>query len=187
MEVACLNKVVVAFDRKHNLDCQQVKFIAKYLYTVKRSLESMFFNLKLLGTDYYFPKIHEAKSGTQANKQSARFYSAHYFSVILQFIDSINFLHHGQMISAESVFYGQKHIHPSTCFRFDDISHIPEDNKIRLSMMCLDYYYIKLADTRKIYDDDYVKTMKNIRLDQDYQSKVKTKLLFSLLSCLTLV
>ncbi len=178
--MAYSNKIVIDFDRQHNLHCQQVKTIAKYLFTVQRSLKSMFFNLKLLGTDYYFPKIQEALSGSEMNKQKARFYSAHFFSIILQFIDSINFLHHGQLISTETIAAGHKHIHPSICFHFNDISYIPEDNEIRLSMMCLDYYYIKLTATRKTYDFEYVKVMKSIQLNQDYQSKVMTKMLFSL-------
>jgi hypothetical protein len=166
------NKDVLAFDRKHYDDCQQVKLIAKSLYTSKKSLEKMFFNLKLLGKEYYFPKIQDALFGVQKDEQKARYFTAHFFSVILYFIDYINFLHHGQMISKETIAAGKNYIHPSTHFHFNEISYLPEDNEILLSMMCLDFYYVKLNSTRNLYDADYSKTMKNLRVDPQYPSNV---------------
>lgn len=162
----CLHEDVIAFDNKHNLNCQNVKYTAKYLCTVERNLKSMFFNLKLLAKTYYLPKIQEAIFGTQKDPQLARLLSANYFSVILQFIESVRFLYHGQISTLEHIsIVPEKQIHPTINYHYNEISFNPEDNKIRLSIMCLDYYHITIKTTREIYDADYLDTMKRIQIN----------------------
>lgn len=160
------------FDRSHYLKCQEVKLLARTLLKLKKKLETMFKNLRFLSEHYYLPNLTSTNSIKRANSDKEKQICSQYFSIILCFIDHVNFLQNGQLVCDGLLGSWNASIHPTVTFSFTEVSNNPVLNSIRLSTTCCLWYKLHLRKCRIHLDDNYLSTMKSIRSSSESVSKV---------------